>query len=319
MYGFMVVADLLVRTNSHRLVGKALSPIARNVFHLDGELFAILLVSMVAGYPVGAKLIASLERSNAIPSTTARDMYCYCYAGGLAFILGTVGRGANGLRVALVVYASNVVANLLLAILLNLRLKPPKNRTAPIKAKVSSGVLVESINASSRVMLTICVMVVTFSIAIALLDSTTISNALSGIVSQVVGVPRVSVESILNALLEVSNVAKLQLTGEYYLPLVASLFSFGGVCVTLQVVSISGESFSLGKFLKCRVFTAVVSFVVCRALSVTLLSGCVPVGYTYQVQSTESTSVVPSVCLLCMSFILLTSTTKSKSSNTSSI
>jgi hypothetical protein len=159
-------------------------------------------------------------------------------------------------------------------------------------------------------------MVVTFSIAIALLDTTSISSAFSGMVSQLVGVPKVSVESTLNALLEVSNVAKLKLSGEYYLPLVASIFSFGGVCVTLQVVSISGDSFSLRKFLQCRLLTAVVSFIVCRALSITLLSGCIPVGYTYQVHPTESSSVVPSVCLLCMSFILLTSTTKKKSSNT---
>jgi hypothetical protein len=265
---------------------------------MDGELFAILLISLVAGYPVGAKLISTLEKQHAIDTSTAKDMYCYCYSGGLAFILGTI---SGGLKVALIVYISNVFANLLLALLLNFKSKVPPKDTTSISVKISSETLIDSVNSAFKVMVTICTMIVSFSIAVCLLYKT-------------LEIPNEATRSLIDALLEISNVMHLKVLGGYYLPTVSALFSFGGVCVVLQIVTIADKSFSLKRFLQCRLFTSFVSFVVCYFACKIFLNIGVAVGYVYQTKVTANTSVVPSISLLFMSFILLSSGTANRRS-----
>lgn len=311
MYGFMIVSDILVRTNSHQAIGRVFSPLARYVFHLDGKLFSILLISLVAGYPVGAKMIASLERTHSIDIPIAQNMYCYCYSGGLAFVLGTIGKGSEyGLKITLIIYISNVIANLLLAILLNFKNDIPKKDISSIKVSISSNILIDSINSSFRVIVTICTMILAFSIIISLLDSLSISCIISNIGSRVFNTSATAMESILRGILEISNVTNLSTTGRYYIPILASMFSFGGVCVILQIVSLSGKSFNLGKFLTSRIFTCGISFVVSKVLCEIFLKNYTSVGYLYTTKVTENTSVVPSICLIFMSFILLSKSTR---------
>lgn len=310
MYGFMIVSDILVRTNSHQAIGRVLSPIARYIFHLDGNLFSILLISLVAGYPVGAKMISNLERTNSIDTSIAQNMYCYCYSGGLAFILGTIGKGStNSLRIASIIYISNIIANLLLAILLNFKNNIHKKDTSSIKVSISSNILIDSINSSFRVIITICTMILSFSIIISLLDTLHINYIISSIGSKMFNTSNFTIEAIFKGILEISNITKLSIMGRYYIPILASMFSFGGVCVILQIVSLSGESFKLGKFLASRIFTCSISFVVSKILCEIFLKNYISVAYMYNTEITENTSVVPSICLIFMSFILLSKST----------
>jgi hypothetical protein len=234
-------------------------------------------------------------------------MYCYCYSGGLAFILGTI---SGGLKVALIVYLSNVVANLILAILLNLRFSIPKKDTQPISVEVSSEALIDSVNSAFRVMVAVCTMIVAFSVAMCLLDTLQVSSAIESILHRVFGVSNGVTSSVINAMLEISHVANLRLLGRYYLPTVSALFAFGGVCVVVQIVAIADKSFSLKRFLLCRLLASCVSFVVCCIMCKFLLNNLVAVGYVYQTKVTENSSVIPSISLLFMSFILLSKSTK---------
>jgi len=312
MYAFMILSELLVRSNSHRIIGNILSPISRNVLHLDGKLFPILLISLVAGYPVGAKLISTLEDNGSIDTNVAKDMYCYCYSGGLAFIIGTIG---GSLKVSLIVYISNVVANLTLAFMLNFKHIVPNKDVCKADVKISSNVLVDSINSSFKTMINVCIMIISFSIAICLLDVFNISDILSMAISKVLHMSKTSSQSILNATLEVSQTANVSMVGSLYLPTIAMIFSFGGVCVIMQILSIAGKSFNLKHFLKCRIFTSAVSFLICTILTRLLLADTLTTSYICNAKVTQEDSIVPSICLICMSFILLSKNTRHSSHN----
>lgn len=307
MYAFIILSDLLVKTNSYKLIGRVLSPISRYVLHLEGNMFAIFLISLVAGYPVGAKLISNLELNNSIDSTLAKKMYCYCYSGGLAFILGTIG---GSLKISLIVYVSNVMANLILAMILNFKDTIPKRDTSKTDAKISSSILIDAINSSFRTIVNICVMIIAFSIVISLLDAFNITNTLAIILSKVLKISSSSIQTVINAILEVSKSANVIVVGSSYLPILSMIFSFGGICVVMQILSISGKSFNLGYFLKCRLFTASISYIICKWLSSIFLNYEISVNYIRSTQVTKETSIIPSICLLCMSFILLSKNTR---------
>ncbi|MGN1412554.1 MAG: hypothetical protein ACI4WH_08645 [Oscillospiraceae bacterium] len=311
MYAFMIVSDLFIKSNSHKLIGKVISPISRYVLHLDGQLFAIFLVSLVAGYPVGAKLISTLENGNYLDRSKAENMYCYCYSGGLAFIIGTVGTGfKNGLKIALIIYISNIIANLILAIILNFKSKIPSKDNSKIEVSFSSDILIDSINSSFKTMVNICIMIIAFSILISLLDGFKISQLISIGLSKILNISESSAHSILNGLLEISRTSQVNVIGRYYLPTLAFMFSFGGVCVILQIVSISSNGFKLSKFLKCRLLTGIISFIICDVFSKIFLKDDLMVVSNYTPKVTEEKSIIPTICLICMSFILLSKNTK---------
>lgn len=316
MYGFMIVSDLFIKTNVYKLIGKILSKVTKKLLNLNGELFAIFLISNVAGYPIGAKLIASLEANHKIPSRVAKNMYCYCYCSGLAFIMGMLSKNVadkNALKVSLIVYGSNVISNLILCVIINSRLEPYNEPINSISVKLSSKTLIDSINGSFKVLCSVCTMIVSFSIVISILESTGFSRLIYTLVAKVFNFSLKDANLILNSILEVSRTTYLTVTGILYLPIVSALLSFGGICVVLQIVSIADSSFNLVYFLKCRMFTSMSSFVICYVLVKLLLKQEV---YTYYMYATtkisQQASIVPSLCLLGMSFILL-STQRPKS------
>lgn len=313
MYAFMIVSDLFIKSNSYKIIGRVLSPISRYILHLDGQLFAIFLISLVAGYPVGAKLISTLDEKNLIEKRVAENMYCYCYSGGLAFIMGTIGNGfKNGLEIALIVYISTIVSNVILAMILNLKSKIPKKDTSSIEVNFNSNILIDSINSSFKVMLNICIMIVAFGIIITFLDGFKISDILSIGLSKILNISNKSSHSILNGFLEISRTSSVNIVGKYYLPTLATMFSFGGVCVILQIVSISNKSFNLNKFIISRIVTGMISFIICDVLIRIFLKDNINVIYMINHKLTHENSIVPTICLIFMSFILLSQNIKDK-------
>lgn len=313
MYAFMIVSDLFIKSNSHKLIGRIISPISRYILHLDGQLFAIFLVSLIAGYPVGAKLISTLENNNQLEKSKAENMYCYCYSGGLAFIIGTVGTGfKNGLKIALIIYTSNIIANFILAMILNFKSKIPNKESSNIEVSFNSDTLIDSINSSFKTVINICMMIIAFSILISLLDGFNVSQLISRGLSKILNISENSAHSILNGFLEISRTSQVNIVGRYYLPTLAMMFSFGGVCVILQIVSISSDGFKLSKFLKCRLLTGIISFILCDIFSKIFLKDFLMVVSNYAPKVTEEKSIIPTICLICMSFILLSKNTKYK-------
>ncbi len=315
MYALMITSELFVKSNSHMALGRIFSPITRRVFHLDGQLFAILLVSLISGYPVGAKMVSTLERNHAIDSSTAENMYCYCYSSGIAFIMGTISTAFDStlsLKIALIVYTSTVISNLILATILNFRLRNDINTIPPcdnVRIKLCGEYIIDSINSAFRVLINVCLMVTSFGIFITILDSLKVSEWLSIGIAKLLNVTEISAHTILNSLLEISKTSQVMGLGKYYIPSLALLFSFGGVCVIMQVVSIAGESFNFKKFLVCRMVSGGISFGVCSLLCRVFLNGeLMAISTLYTTRLTHETSIVPTVCLLCMSLILLKST-----------
>ena len=62
LFAFMVLSNLIVKSNIYILISKPFSLISRYLFRIPPELFSIFLLSNIGGYPIGAKLLTELTQ-----------------------------------------------------------------------------------------------------------------------------------------------------------------------------------------------------------------------------------------------------------------
>lgn len=88
---FFIATELLGYTNVVALCGKFLNKFMRPIFNVPGEGAFALLMGIISGYPVGAKIVANLKEQKLCTSIEAERLIAFTNNSGPLFIVGTVG------------------------------------------------------------------------------------------------------------------------------------------------------------------------------------------------------------------------------------
>ncbi|MDE5737012.1 MAG: hypothetical protein K2H93_01450, partial [Oscillospiraceae bacterium] len=90
------------------------------------------------------------------------------------------------------------------------------------------------------------------------------------------------------------------------LAIVASLLSFGGICVHLQISAITENCLNLKKFWLYRIFIAGIVYLICKFSISRIISESIPVFLSSNTAPVmESSNLIASCCLLVMSIFLI--------------
>ena len=87
---FIIGANILSMTGFINLIGVASEPITRKLFKISGYGAFALIMGFISGYPIGAKITASLYENNKITKSEAQKLIMFTNNSGPLFILGTV-------------------------------------------------------------------------------------------------------------------------------------------------------------------------------------------------------------------------------------
>ncbi len=267
-----------------------------------GGFLAMLFFSQIGGYPVGAQLV--MAQREMLDDGLRHWMLCICFGSGPAFLLGTVCRGLKPVPTA-VMMLSVMLPNLLMGGILILRAKADGLRRKRTEAGFAQ-LLTESAEKASAAMLKICGMVLLFGAVTGMLRESGVLGMLARLTADATGGSNGTAEAFLSALLDVSAAGEyLQQGGS--LPAAAALLSFGGICVHLQIASLTDGMLPWGRFFLCRLLSAGGTWLLCTAglrlfchgeVSAVLL---VP-DYAPRLVSGNPAAVL---CLLVMSVMLL--------------
>jgi hypothetical protein len=288
LFGFMLISSFLIKSGLHRLIFKPIFILFRNVLKLSEEQFGIFLLSLFGGYPVGAKLIADSRDEHSEPGSILP--FCYCPSPGFAIAVAGSALFSNP-RAGVAVYLSNALACVIVAVILTFRNKKTTGGHSRQPLKLSQSVFTSSVMSASSALFPVCVIVTMF-----------------GLIGGVLGFYGVNHPYILAAL-ELTNVSGLS-PEIAMLPLIAALFSFGGLCIIMQVPTLTKGKVPLKRFFLWRLPAAVISAGVCKVLTLTGF-----VGYESAVPALsesgnrliklDSGSPVASVALFIMAVILV--------------
>ena len=289
LFPFCVIALFTFKSGIINFISKILDGVTRKFFHLSGEEFCVFLMSFLAGYPVGMRLINELNSADKITKEQGARMALYCVNAGPAFIIIAVGEGILRSReLGIILFLSNLFATLILAFLCERRHSPPPQIENLEKAYISDA-FVQSVADAAASIFSVCGWVLLFSALLGALEFD--------------GVFR----DVIYAFCEVTNGV---IFCKKNLLLISAILSFGGFSVHCQIYSV-GKSCAPKyiKFLVFRIFHTLLSLAFLylilsvKGISVTTFSN----GIT-PIRQNLSFSLAGAISLFLMSLFLILTT-----------
>ena len=252
---FFIATELLGYTNVVPLCGKLLSPIMRPIFNVPGEGAFALLMGIISGYPVGAKIVANLKEQNLCTDIEAERLLAFTNNSGPLFIVGTVGIGLfYNASIGLILLIAHILACLTTGFIFRWWGKSKEKNYRNSEYSINSStlsfcnlgeILSKSILNSINTILMIGGFVVLFSIIISMLQTSNLLNIISNVFS-IFGIPNCFIISILTGLIEVTNgisfICTQNINIHIQIPLCSFILGFGGFSVLLQVLSITSKA-----------------------------------------------------------------------------
>ena len=87
---FMILSNLLIRTNCVFYISRAIRPLMQTLFHVSNDACYAVLIGFLCGYPMGAKVIADLHTSGRISRTEGQYLLSFCNNTSPMFIISYV-------------------------------------------------------------------------------------------------------------------------------------------------------------------------------------------------------------------------------------
>ncbi len=300
LFAFMSVSGFIVRTGLTGIISKPFDLTVGKILKMPAGAAAQFIISNTAGYPVGASMLSEAVRTGQTDKRSAEAMLIYCYAGGPAYLINAVGYGIFGNKAAgLSVFLSTVTANLLLAAIIN-RIYRPKLFTSVTKCGISSESLISSITDAGEKLFAMCFMIIWFSAVTTVVKG----SGLPARASELLGLNR-SEAVLIGSLFEITSSSALDRNAIGYLPQLAAVCCFGGVCVILQLHTVIKNSFGIKLFLKWMPVRMILVFCINKLYNWIFMDNSIPAFAEKGKIIVELNNLLPSLCLIMMIFILV--------------
>ena len=171
LFPFTVFSLFFVKSGGLFIVSKKINKITQKLFGIGGTEFSVIIISLLGGYSVGAKIVSELKVTNQIDEYYAKQLLKYCANPSPAFFINIIGINILGSKAAgVLLLISNLVACLFLNII-NLNITGCQNQFAKNRYKKAplSVAFVESVTEGAKIIIGISAFVVLFSAVAAVL------------------------------------------------------------------------------------------------------------------------------------------------------
>lgn len=237
---------------------------------------SLLIVGLLGGYPVGAQNISYARSAGQLTDDDARHLLSFCSNAGPAFLFGMAAAQFSQRWMGWVLWGIHILSALLTARLFR--------RRAESEATLTPGTplsLPMALERALRVMASVCGWVVLFRVVIAFLERWFLWL-----------LPETG-QVLVSGLLELSNgclmLGNVENTG-LRMVLCSVFLAFGGVCVTMQTVSVTA-GMKRGSYFKGKLCQTVLTFLLAWLAQLCLLPGD---------ERWDLPAVVPVVALLAL-------------------
>ncbi|MBQ2848281.1 MAG: hypothetical protein IJE74_08515 [Clostridia bacterium] len=253
LFPFLVASSLAGSGELPKALKKVAEPITHRLFHLPADALPAIILGQLGGYLSGAKAVDSLYSSGIINRTQAQKLLLFCVNSGIGFSVNAVGNALLSSRKAgRILLISLCISSILIGFLI--RFIPDKSEeTKPlnIHSVPFSSAVVNSVSSAASAMLGCCGFVCIFS-GISAVTSSLIKNQILNL--------------IFGCILEVTS-GCASAACKVSLPVIAAACAFGGLCVHMQIISVSRDfGINLPLFFLFRILHSAFAYAVCRII-----------------------------------------------------
>ena len=287
LFPFFIATELLNHTNIPKIFGNMFDKIMRPIFNIPGIGAYALIMGIISGYPVGAKIVTNFRNQNLCTKEEAERLITFTNNSGPLFILGTVGITLfYDSSIGLLLLFTHLLASITVGIIFRFwksKVKEKRN-TDTIDTNITFNslgeVLSKSILSAINSIVLIGGFIILFGIILSILQKAHILDMLKNILIPFFDLFNINTEfitPILTGILELTNgiVAVSYITSKNLainVIISAFLLGFGGISIMLQVLSIISKSdisikpYILGKLLQ-GLFATLYTFIIVNNFS----------------------------------------------------
>lgn len=315
LFPFMILAGLIASTGAGGALSRLVSVFSRRVLGMPENMGAVLLMSFLGGFPVGARMLSDMLARGETDSDTVSRALCCCVNAGPSFLVSAVGAGLLHSRAAgLLLLAAQLLSAFIVGAFTFSGACGGRATGAQRRPPAGHGAFVAAVRGASASMLSVCAFVVAFAAITALLTALGVLDALAGALGTLfpaLGAPFFS--AALSGVLEVTNgcIQAGTLGGRAGFTLCAFLTSFSSFSIMFQVSACFSRENSprFGPFYRSRLAHGAISALLASLLYQLLPSQTLSVmaaGGIYIATARDAPNrLVTALCLICMCAILL--------------
>lgn len=134
---FFIISEILIGLGFVDFIGKLLKPIMEPLFKVSGEGAFPLTMSILSGYPVGAKLTSRLREEGLITKKEGDRLICFTSTSGPLFMLGAVSIGMlNDSKLAPLIIIPHYLSVFVLGLLFSSYRSNNSRKSKPIRRNI---------------------------------------------------------------------------------------------------------------------------------------------------------------------------------------
>jgi sporulation integral membrane protein YlbJ len=219
LFPFLVLSSYIASSKAFTLISEFFGKATLKIFRINPDGSIPILMGLLGGYPIGAKITADLYKSNRITQNEAERLMFFTVNSGPAFTITAVGMGMLGNYYSgLILYLSTVITSLVIGFLC--RFLSDKKEIKP-ENFITTGrdfAFINSVSSGANAIINISAWVLTFSCISGIINSFNLND---------------NFKIFLNVVLEVTNGCKI-CSGNMSLPVISAILGFGGFSVICQ-------------------------------------------------------------------------------------
>lgn len=240
LFPFFVFTRIIVNLSEFKT--NKMDKFFNNIYRVPKFGFKIFLLSVISGYPMGAKLICTLNEQGIIQKKEAEKMMSFCSVSGPMFIIGTVGVNIFlSYKAGLIILVTNIIAALINGLIY--RKDKYVEKEVSYSGKKNDNILSSSVYDATLSILMVCAYIVISFLIIDVLINLHVIDNLSNAICTIFNCPQnfdtikssiIGIFEITRGIIELNNV-NISLTLKIIIA--SGLIGFGGISILLQSLS----------------------------------------------------------------------------------
>lgn len=249
LFPFFVLSDILIENLNCESLPGWIKRLYSKIFCLPSSTLPVFVSGLISGYPVGASLSYNKYNNGSISKKCAERLISFTNNPGPMFVISVVGTGMfSSLKTGIVLYIIHIISVFVTALFLRESYTENSEITTDDKSHISIAYIIEN---DFMKVIKICGFVTLFSI---------LNNVISMIVGNKIGGFAACLTEITTGIHQISGMFPKSIA----MPVASFSLAFSGVCVCLQVLSVTHYELNLNKYIRTKILNGAVASALCN-------------------------------------------------------
>jgi len=277
LFPFMLLTKLLTELGVIFKITQKCDKLTKKLFGTPGISLYAFFMSILSGYPIGAKIISDLYEKNLISQNDAKRMSIFCTTSGPIFVIGAVGTTMfKNYKIGLILYFSHILSSLFLGIIYNILSKkqPSNNRPANSQIEIikKENLLSNCITQTINSIFVVGAYITIFYLLTELCENLNIINLLSNSLYFFVKFCNIDFQTCKNVvygLIEVTRGCKAFALSSSNLStiLCCGIISFSGLSIIMQSMAfLKNTQIKMHQFIFTKLIHSLFSMIICALI-----------------------------------------------------